>query len=84
MLKNFKPPFRPLEKTSYIENKIKNFSSSLFKNKLYGYLTAIYYNFYFICSIIYKRNISSLIIEIVISYVIQSILFAKFSDTKKM
>ena len=74
MIKTFGPPFLLNAEHCFIEDKIKLFSSNLFKNKLYGYAIALLFNLYLINSLLKNSSLITIFFEILLFYIFQNIL----------
>ena len=74
MIKTFEPPFLLNAEHSFIEDKIKLFSSNLFKNKLYGYTIALLFNLYLINSLLKNTSLITIFFEILLFYIFENIL----------
>ena len=74
MIKTFEPPFLLNREHCFIEDKIKLFSSNLFKNKLYGYTIALLFNLYLINSLLKNTSLITIFFEILLFYIFQNIL----------
>ena len=83
MIKFFEPPFLLKAEHSFIEDKIKSFSTNLFKNKIYGYLNAIIFNLYFIIFIFKKKNLITIFLEYVIFYLIEYIVYVNLFNIER-
>lgn len=84
MIKVFDPPFLLNAKKSFIEEKIKNFSSNLFANKIYGYFSSSLFNIYLIYCIIKNKNLSTMLFEFLFFILIQYFIVINLFNIQKM
>ncbi len=83
MIKKFEPPFLLNPEHSFIEDKIKNFSSNLFTNKIFGIFTVIQFNIYIINCILKNKNLITIFLELFLLYLLQYIVMEKIYKKKK-
>jgi hypothetical protein len=74
MIKKFDPPFLLNSQHSFIEDKIKNFSSNLFSNKIYGFFLSLLFNTYLIFCILRNKNLITIFIEFFVFFLIKYII----------
>ena len=82
MIKTFEPPFLLNAEHSFIEDKIKLYSSNLFKNKLYGYTIALFFNLYLINCILKNHSLITIIFEILLFYILENIILPNIFNNK--
>ena len=82
MIKIFEPPFLLNAEHSFIEDKLKSFSSNLFKNKLYGYTIALLFNFYLINCLLKNKTLLTILLEILFFYIFENTLLPNIFNNK--
>ena len=83
MLKPFDPPFLLNKEYGFIENKIKSFSTNLFINKIYGCIITLIFNLYLIHCFLKNKNITTIILESLIFFLIQYIIAINLFNAKR-
>ena len=83
MFKPFEPPFLLNSEKSFIEGKIKSFSTNLFINKIYGIIIAIIFNLYIFFSILRNKNLITILFEIILFFLIQYTIISNAFNVKK-
>ena len=83
MFKPFDPPFLLNAEKSFIEGKIKRFSTNLFINKIYGFIIAIIFNLYIIFSILKNKNLITILFEILLFFLIQYAIIVNLFNIKR-
>ena len=83
MLKPFAPPFLLNKEHSFIEDKIKYFSTNLFINKIYGCITAILFNIYLIHCFFKNKNLTTIILELLLFFLIEYTIIVNLFNTKR-
>ena len=71
------PPFNEKEKRNFIEEKILNFSSNLFRNKIFGIVLSVILNLLYFYSYFSKKSSLSIICSLFLMYLILKIIFVK-------
>ena len=84
MITKFEPPFLLNATSSIIEGKIKNFSSNLFANKIYGFFTSLMFNIYLIFCLIRNKNIITILVEFIFFFLIEYIFVVNIFNTQKV
>ena len=82
MIKKFEPPFLYSEH-SFIEDKIKSFSSNLFTNKIFGIFTVIQFNIYIFHCFLKNKNLITIFLELLLLYLLQYIFISNILSNKK-
>ena len=83
MLKPFDPPFLLNKEKSFIENKLKSFSMNLFINRIYGCIVAVIFNIYLIHCFFKNKNLTTIILESLLFFLIQYIIVVNLFNAKR-
>ena len=82
-LKPFDPPFLLNKEHSFIDDKIKSFSTNLFINKIFGCLTALLFNIYLIHCFFKNKNLLTIILELLLLFLIQYTIAVNLFNSKR-
>ena len=83
MMRPFGPPFLLNAQHSFIEDKIKCFSSNLFENKLLGFLISILINIYLFYCLFKDKHLLTIFFELILFSLVKDILIVNIFNTKK-
>ena len=83
MMKPFGPPFLLNAQHSFIENKLKCFSSNLFQNKIYGYFIVILLNLYLFYCLFKNKHLITIFFELLLFSLVKNTLIVNVFNTKK-
>ena len=83
MMKPFGPPFLLNAQHSFIENKLKCFSSNLFQNKIYGYFIVILLNLYLFYCLFKNKHLITIFYELLLFSLVKNTLIVNVFNTKK-
>ena len=83
MRKSFGPPFLLQFEHSFIEDKIKHFSSNLFANKILGYFYGIQFNIYILSCFFKNKNCFTIFLELFLFYLLEQLFLLKLLNKNK-